>query len=101
MSLQCRLVDLQEIKAKGEELQPGDMWYSSTPKAGEKVLVIKLPCGDAWRPIGPNGWNITGEPPNITARPSIMCEHYHGWLTDGVFSDDLEGRTHNLDTDGK
>jgi len=90
MSLQCRLVDIHEIRAKGEQVQPGDMWYYG------KTLVIKLPCGDDWAPVHPNGagWDITGEPPNITASPSIMDEHYHGWLKDGVFSDDTDGRTY-------
>jgi hypothetical protein len=90
MSLQCRLVDIKEVRAKGETVKPGDMWYYG------KTLVIKLPCGDDWAPVHPDGagWDITGEPPIITASPSIMCEHYHGWLRDGVFSDDTDGRTY-------
>jgi hypothetical protein len=90
MSLQCRLIDIKEVRAKGETVQPGDMWYYG------ETLVIKLPCGDDWAPVHPDGagWDITGEPPIITANPSIMCEHYHGWLRDGVFSDDTDGRTY-------
>ncbi len=44
---------------------------------------------------GDAGWTVTGDPPRITVRPSINhmgC--YHGWLTDGVLSDDVEGRTY-------
>lgn len=40
------------------------------------------------------GWTVTGDPPNITAMPSInVVGRYHGWLRDGVLSDDIEGRT--------
>ena len=42
-----------------------------------------------------HGWTVTGKPPLITATPSInMVGKYHGWLTDGILSDDLEGRTY-------
>ena len=44
-----------------------------------------------------NGWTITGEPPSITVMPSINCmgtNGYHGWLKDGILSDDLEGRSY-------
>lgn len=42
-----------------------------------------------------HGWTVTGEVPNITATPSInMPGRYHGWLTNGILSDDLEGRTY-------
>lgn len=41
-----------------------------------------------------NGWTVTGLFPNITVRPSInFVKSYHGWLTDGILSDDTEGRT--------
>lgn len=46
------------------------------------------------------GWVITGEAPNITASPSVAMDGsgkikgYHGWLQNGVFSDDLEGRVY-------
>lgn len=43
-----------------------------------------------------NGWTITGEAPNITANPSINSmspnNGYHGWLQNGILTDDLEGR---------
>lgn len=61
-------------------------------------LMLVLPDGTAWcmdyaARNGP-GWEVTGEPPHLTARPSIASEGYHGWLDDGVLSDDLEGRTY-------
>jgi hypothetical protein len=45
------------------------------------------------------GWEITGEYPHkLTARPSIGKTDdkgnwlYHGWLTDGILSSDIDGR---------
>jgi len=44
------------------------------------------------------GWTVTGEAPNITLTPSINYSPsdrkfgYHGWLKNGVLSEDLEGR---------
>lgn len=40
-----------------------------------------------------SGWTVTGEAPNITCSPSINFPgRYHGYLINGVLSDDLEGR---------
>lgn len=42
---------------------------------------------------GVSGWAVTGEPPNITVSPSIHAFGvYHGWLQNGVLSDDIDGR---------
>lgn len=62
------------------------------------VIVVRLPCGSEWTVDfkfyeKQDGWVVTGELPAITARPSVdQHNRYHGWLTDGVLSDDLEGR---------
>jgi len=77
---------------------------------GTPNWMLCLPNGGHWSIYGrmadgSPGWNVTGELPSITARPSIFAhahgvhggthyEEYHGWLTDGVLSDDLEGRTY-------
>lgn len=65
-------------------------------------LNVMLPDGTPWFIDGPSRtgghWTRTGTPPNVTARPSILSPHYHGWLTDGVLSDDLDG---NLATMGR
>lgn len=42
-----------------------------------------------------DGWQVTGEDNNLTAMPSIVVPGFHGWLKDGVFSDDIEGRGPN------
>lgn len=51
-----------------------------------RVIMVKTPGGD-WLidQISSQGsfWTRTGEPPNITASPSIICGSYHGWLRNG------------------
>lgn len=43
-----------------------------------------------------DGWTVTGEAPNITMHPSInIGGTYHGWLQNGILSDDCEGRTYD------
>ena len=102
--------------------QPGDMWpvpgwlevpglrnliapeYFQRWHGRRPPLIVRLPNGDDFcidsKPsVGGSGWDVTGEPPNITTSPSIASnnwsrEHgYHGFLTSGVLSDDVEGRT--------
>jgi hypothetical protein len=64
----------------------------------DAVVVIRLPGGADWSPDWKasgdgNGWTVTGEFPRITAHPSVNAVGtYHGWLTDGVLSNDVEGR---------
>lgn len=44
------------------------------------------------------GWTVTGVEPNITVQPSInLGGTYHGWLQNGVISDDCEGRQYAAD----
>jgi hypothetical protein len=73
---------------------PGAMWDADwLPEKGPdgRSLVVKLPPGgmiDEWHVDGPSnngpGWTRSGEAPRITANPSILTPHYHGWLRDGV-----------------
>jgi hypothetical protein len=90
------------------EAPPGAMWdatwladvrdYRDRSPDG-LILTLMLPDGYEWLIDGPSangpGWTRTGTPPLITARPSILSPRYHGWLTDGVLSADLEGRTYS------
>lgn len=40
-----------------------------------------------------DGWRVTGDPPRVTLRPSVnLVGDYHGYITDGVISDDHDGR---------
>jgi len=92
------------------EAEPGMLWDApwfldfKPPWAGPdgRSLVMRLPGNGEWTIDGPSstggGWTRTGEPPTITARPSILShgssarQGYHGWLDAGILSDDLEGR---------
>lgn len=68
-------------------------------------LLVVLPCGCAWHvdmrtspANGGRGWLVTGTAPDITVTPSVNCVHdeyrrgYHGWVRNGILSNDLEGR---------
>jgi hypothetical protein len=113
VSWPLRLVDLEALRAQGKYPRPGDCWYApwlsegwSSPEyirdhLGKRhPLVVCVPGGFDWCVDGPannlggHGWTVTGEAPRLTATPSIGTEKYHGWLRDGVLSDDLEGRTY-------
>lgn len=81
-------------------------YYDAHNRASRPPLIVKIPGAygtfniDA--PVSPgdrttdarHGWEVTGTPPNVTVHPSINAVgHYHGWLKDGVLSDDVDGRT--------
>jgi hypothetical protein len=71
-----------------------DDYYKRDP------LLICLPDGHHWcidqvATNGLEGWQVSGQVPNLTANPSILSSGYHGWLRDGVLSDDTEGRTYD------
>ena len=40
---------------------------------------------DRWSSNG-TGWTVTGDLPNITCAPSIICGDYHGFLRNGEFT---------------
>jgi hypothetical protein len=100
-------------------LRPGDMWYT-TPEtewerkllvapehAGQRGLFVRLPGPVDFAIYGPtisaggigkSGWRVTGVPPRLTVTPSINCHGvYHGYLTDGVITDECEGRKYTED----
>jgi hypothetical protein len=63
------------------------------------IVVVLPPCWpwvvDEKASTGDSGWTVTGELPNITVTPSINAEGvYHGWIQNGVVTDDCEGRTY-------
>lgn len=60
---------------------------------GKHVFCVDGMCWEGTRLYG--GWQVTEEPPLITVNPSInIVGLYHGWIRDGVISDDCEGRTY-------
>ena len=60
-------------------------------------IEIICPDGSLWCPdrksSNGEGWEVTGEWPNLTAAPSIDTGPYHGFLRNGEFSSDLSGKT--------
>jgi hypothetical protein len=83
--------------------------YKRDWKGKRDPIVLVIPgyggyCLDYayWPDQGGHGWTITGEVPNITASPSLGIGRddqgswcYHGWLRNGVLSDDIEGRKYD------
>lgn len=68
-----------------------------------RMLFVRIPGGILWSPhykvdFGAQWQIVSGEAPRITVRPSISYpQRYHGWLTEGVLSDDLDGRLYDED----
>lgn len=86
-----------------------DEWlsdYYHAHNAHREPLLVKLPGRVVWcidskswsgNVLGA-GWAVTGNGPNITVSPSINCiGTYHGFLVNGVISDDCEGRQYHHD----
>jgi len=72
---------------------PGAMydafWYPEKGPDG-RALCVSLPPGggmDFWHVDGPSkgggGWTRSGEPPFVTANPSILTPRFHGFLRNG------------------
>jgi hypothetical protein len=59
-------------------------------------LTVVCPNGATWeidrKSSNGTGWIVTGDWPNLTCTPSIVVPGYHGFLRDGEFTADLEGR---------
>lgn len=55
-------------------------------RGGGPHLHVRTPGGD-WdidsKSSNGDGWQRSGEPPVVTAHPSIICGTYHGWLRHG------------------
>ena len=85
---QWKLADGTIVQIDG--LRPGAMWFDD-----DCGLCVLLPCKIIWHPDrSDRTWKRTGDPPNVTITPSINAVGtYHGYLTNGALTDDLEGRT--------
>lgn len=69
-------------------------WFGKRPPINITCPGRHAPwCPDSGASNG-HGWQVTGTLPLITVTPSIGMPQYHGWLNNGVLSDDLEGRTY-------
>ena len=62
-------------------------------------ICVVCPNGEHWEPdrksSNGDGWVVTGNLPDITCSPSIVVTGYHGFLREGEFTADLEGRGQN------
>ena len=121
MPLQCRLIDNDDPLFSELKNRPGSMWfcpwycgpdddqteripdflsvhYQNDWKGKRAPIAVRCPSGDLWvvdqNSSNGTGWAVTGEAPNITCTPSIVVPGYHGFLQNGIFTDDLEGRTY-------
>lgn len=124
MSWTCRLIASPTLDTGPDglngfqRLQVGDMWWADMPEdtdhlsmlvcrvkhAGMRPLIVRLPgpadfaiYGPTWRDgvHGP-GWDVVGDAPKVTVSPSInLVGVYHGYLRDGVITDDLDGHTYD------
>lgn len=84
-----------EYHAKNKHRQPVEVKLAN----GRWFCVDSRASGTS--PDAPvNGWDTTGEPPFLTCTPSIAMTSsnhqygWHGWLQNGVLTDDCEGRTY-------
>lgn len=96
-SIYCRDTGEEWVQ---EELPAGAMYDAPWLKGvggrnvGSDGLALHVVCPpargwcDHWHVDGPAnngpGWERTGDPPNVTATPSIQTPRYHGWLRNGV-----------------
>jgi hypothetical protein len=96
---QIHLYGKEQKECTLEDCPIGSMWYAdwySWKGPDGRSLYVKTPSG-GWCIDGPSSnskkpWTRTGTPPKVSAHPSINMHNYHGWLQDGVLSDDVEER---------
>jgi hypothetical protein len=97
-----RRVDEPTTMYTERDLPPGAMfdafWLPWTGQDGKSMSVILPPGGmvNVWHIDGEarsgGHWTREGEPPNITASPSIKSSRYHGFLQNGTLTSDVEGQ---------
>lgn len=60
-------------------------------------IELVCPNGSIWcidrKSSNGTGWVVTGSWSNITCSPSIIANDYHGFLRNGEFTPDLDGKT--------
>ena len=81
--------------------------YEAERRTVRPPLLVFLPGTGWWcidaaysahgRPVPDRAsWSVTGDLPRITVSPSLNIPGaFHGWIRDGVISDDVEGRRFN------
>lgn len=93
----------------------GDRWparYLEVARAGQAwyVALPALPGVQLWSPwqraydkdqgYHGEGWEVSGPPESLSASPSIKTDDYHGFLQNGVLTDDAEGRQYPKERSG-
>lgn len=62
-----------------------------------RAWCVMMPGGQEWIVYGPSSdgkpWAVNGVPPKITVSPSIAIRgYYHGFVKNGVITEDVDGR---------
>lgn len=91
-------------RPEGHLYRPASKYFARNSHRPPLIVALPAPgggrvdwCvdGPAWKggqPYG-DGWDVSGEPPLITVAPSInIVGVYHGYIQNGVITDDCEGR---------
>lgn len=86
-----------------EGQEPGAMWPLKVHGSDDIHWCVRLPNRGIFdihslSSTDRKPWQVSGEPPTFTVSPSIvhlgnkLQKGWHGWLKNGVLSDDVEGR---------
>lgn len=98
------LLDREHEEYPGPEKLSPRYWALPEPRRLPIVVRLPGPCDFAidtlaWRHDGErfqhlgDGWTVTGEAPLLTMSPSInIGGAYHGYIQNGVVTEDCEGR---------
>jgi hypothetical protein len=99
----------QWLDREVDDIRYGELWRSRlSPEflASERDFVwqiicpgtaVVVFCPDMLSTQSDQGWVVTGadDCSTLTVQPSIHAiGQYHGWLANGVLSDDIDGRTY-------
>lgn len=89
---------LIKLADRGEEGFLSTHYWNDWSHIRPPICVV-CPNGEHWeidrKSANGSGWVVTGELPNITCSPSIVVNGYHGFLNNGLFTADLDGRPPN------
>ena len=92
--------DSSEWLPKDECTEILSSYYMNDHYGKRNPIMVMLPSREEWcvdqKSSNSEGWQVTGEPPYITCHPSINANNYHGFLTNGEFSEDTEDRTYSF-----
>lgn len=81
-------------REQGDAATIGMFWRNKSD--GVQSFTVILPPGGVrhhFNPARPPTWQVTGTLPNVSVTPSInMIDVYHGYITNGMLTDDCDGR---------